>query len=116
MRPSGSSLAAASRSAPTPAWVTACAEQKQLIVIDAATNTVRATVQLDGFGYYPTMIEGAPWVALNREKRTTDRSSGSIRRPTGSTACSSPARHSTAAETSSSQPAPSGYSMLFTAP
>lgn len=50
------------------AWVTACAEQKQLIVIDAATNTVRATVQLDGFGYYPTMIEGAPWVALNREQ------------------------------------------------
>ena len=49
------------------AGVTACAEQKQLIVIDAATNTVRATVQLDGFGYYPTMIEGAPWVALNRE-------------------------------------------------
>jgi streptogramin lyase len=49
-------------------WVTACAEQKQLIVIDAAENTVRATIQLDGFGYYPTMIDGAPWVSLNRER------------------------------------------------
>ena len=50
------------------AWVTACAEQKQMIAIDAADDTVRATIQLDGFGYYPTMIDGAPWVALNRER------------------------------------------------
>jgi streptogramin lyase len=50
------------------AWVTGCAEQKRLIVIDAADNTVRATVDLDGFGYYPVMIEGAPWVSLNRER------------------------------------------------
>ena len=49
-------------------WVTGCAAQKQVIVIDAATDTVRAAIQLDGFGYYPTMIDGAPWVALNRER------------------------------------------------
>ena len=49
-------------------WVTGCAEQKQLIVIDTASNTVRATIPLDGFGYYPTMIDGAPWVSLNRER------------------------------------------------
>jgi streptogramin lyase len=50
------------------AWVTGCADQKRLIVIDAATNTVRATIPLDGFAYYPTMIDGAPWVSLNRER------------------------------------------------
>jgi streptogramin lyase len=49
-------------------WVTGCAAQKRLIVIDAATDTVRATLELDGFGYYPTMIDGAPWVSLNRER------------------------------------------------
>jgi hypothetical protein len=48
--------------------VTGCAAQKQVIVIDPVDNTVRATVQLDGFGYYPTMIDGAPWVSLNRER------------------------------------------------
>jgi streptogramin lyase len=49
-------------------WVTGCADQKRLIVIDPSRNAVRATIQLDGFGYYPTMIAGAPWVALNRER------------------------------------------------
>lgn len=49
-------------------WVTGCADQKRLIVIDPSRNAVRATIQLDGFAYYPTMINGAPWVALNREQ------------------------------------------------
>jgi YVTN family beta-propeller protein len=47
-------------------WVTGCAEQKQLIRIDPATNTSAVIIKLAGYGYYPTMINGAPWVSLDR--------------------------------------------------
>jgi len=47
-------------------WVTGCSEQKQLIRIDPATNTVAEIIKVDGYGNYPTMINGSAWVSLDR--------------------------------------------------
>jgi hypothetical protein len=47
-------------------WVTGCSEQKQLIRIDPATNTVAEIIKVDGYGNYPTMINGFAWVSLDR--------------------------------------------------
>ena len=47
-------------------WVTSCSARHSMARIDPATNTVVATIELGGYAYNPTLIDGAPWVSVDR--------------------------------------------------
>jgi virginiamycin B lyase len=49
----------------TTVWVTACSVDRRIARIDPTSNAVSETVELGGFGQNPTMIDGAPWVAVD---------------------------------------------------
>jgi YVTN family beta-propeller protein len=46
-------------------WVTGCSELKPLIRLDPIKNTAIATIELGGFGNYPTLVDGSPWVSVD---------------------------------------------------
>jgi YVTN family beta-propeller protein len=56
------------------AWVTSCSAGNTMARVDATSNTVVATVNLQGHGYNPTLINGFPWVSVD----TGDAETGQI--------------------------------------
>jgi len=52
--------------ATTAVWITSCSVSARIARIDPVSNTAVATVDLGGFGYNPTLIDGAPWVSVDR--------------------------------------------------
>ena len=57
-------------------WVTGCSATASIARIDPTSNTFVATVELGGYGYNPTLIDGAPWVSVD----TGDAESGFLAR------------------------------------
>lgn len=47
------------------AWVTGCSGTTKIARIDPTSNTVVTTVDMGGYGYNPTLINGAPWVSVD---------------------------------------------------
>jgi len=46
-------------------WVTSCSAATVVARIDPTSNTVVATVDLGGFGFNPTLINGVPWISVD---------------------------------------------------
>jgi hypothetical protein len=55
-------------------WITGCSATASIVRVDPTSNTVVATVDLGGYGYNPTLINGAPWVSVD----TGDAASGRL--------------------------------------
>lgn len=53
-------------------WMTSCGDQPVLVRIDPSTNQVVATVELDAYGSYPVLIDGALWLAVQKTDGGTD--------------------------------------------
>ena len=58
----------------TAVWVTGCSASTLLARIDPSTNLVVATVDLGGFGFNPSVINGAPWLSVD----TGDAATGTL--------------------------------------
>ena len=47
-------------------WIPSCDTSDWLTRIDPATNTVAALIDMGGRGFLPTIVNGAPWIAVDR--------------------------------------------------
>jgi streptogramin lyase len=47
-------------------WIPSCDGSDWLTRIDPATNTVAALLNMGGRGFLPAIIDGAPWIAVDR--------------------------------------------------
>lgn len=47
-------------------WMASCGNQPVLVRIDPSTNQVVATVDLGGYGSYPILIDGVPWLTIQK--------------------------------------------------
>jgi streptogramin lyase len=56
------------------AWLTSCSATTLVARVDPTSNAIAATIDLGGFGYTPTLIDGAPWVSVD----TGDATSGML--------------------------------------
>jgi YVTN family beta-propeller protein len=52
--------------AATAAWITSCSGSNTMSRVDPASNTVLETLDMGGFGFNPTLIDGAPWISVDR--------------------------------------------------
>jgi len=46
-------------------WITGCSVTNSMARVDPTSNTVVATVDLGGFGFNPTLIDGVPWISVD---------------------------------------------------
>lgn len=53
-------------------WMASCGDQPVLARIDPATDEVVATIELGGYGSYPIMIDGVPWITVAKTDAGTD--------------------------------------------
>ena len=53
-------------------WMDSCADQTFVVRIDPSTNQVVATVDLGGLGGPPILIDGAPWVLVEKTDSGSD--------------------------------------------
>jgi YVTN family beta-propeller protein len=47
-------------------WIPSCSTGTLMARIDPTANTMVGTVDLGGYGYGPTLINGAPWISVER--------------------------------------------------
>jgi len=55
---------------PAAIWMSSC-ESSLMARIDPATNTIVATVDMGGYAYVPTLINGVPWVPVDTSNAST---------------------------------------------
>ena len=53
-------------------WMASCGDQPVLVRIDPLTNQVVATVDLGGYGSYPVLIDGVPWLTVQKTDAGAD--------------------------------------------
>jgi virginiamycin B lyase len=53
------------------AWITGCSSTGLMARVDPTSNAIVATLDLGGFGYNPTLMDGIPWISVNTGDATT---------------------------------------------
>lgn len=53
-------------------WMASCGDQPVLVRIDPLTNQVVTTIDLGGYGGQPILVDGVPWILVNKTEEGSD--------------------------------------------